>query len=341
MSQPLAFSACSIVTCLGAGRAATLRALVAGRSGLAPCTFETVQLDTWIGQVPGVDDVVLPASLAAYDCRNNRLAQMALHTDDFAARVEATKARIGAARIGVFVGTSTSGILQTELAYRQRSPDGALPAGFHYAETHNTFSLADFVRRSLGVTGPSVVVSAACASSAKVFGNAARAIAAGIVDAAVVGGVDSLCLTTLYGFASLGLTAPRPCRPWDRHRDGISIAEGAAFVLLEPVSAAPARIRLTGVGESSDAYHMSTPHPEGAGARRALRAALVAAGRNPVDVDYVNLHGTGSRSNDASEDLAVYGELGGAVAASSTKGLTGHALGATGGIEAIITALAL
>ena len=144
----------------------------------------------------------------------------------------ALKERYGASRIGVFVGTSTSGILQTEIAYRHRDEQGRLPAGFHYAGTHNTFSVADFTRRLLGLGGPAVAVSAACASSAKVFGNAARMIEAGLIDAAVVGGVDSLCLTTLYGFNSLELVSSDACRPFDAHRRGISIGEAGGFAIL-------------------------------------------------------------------------------------------------------------
>ena len=341
--QPLALTASSLVTCLGAGRAENVAALRARRSGLAPCTFETVALDTCVGEVRGVDQVRLPERLRHFDCRNIRLAQLGLETDGFRSDVVAARERHGADRIGVFLATSTSGILDTELAYRRRDAAGRLPPDFHYRETHNTYSLADYVRHALELTGLAVVVSAACASSAKVFGNAARAIAVGLCDAAIVGGVDSLCLTTLYGFQSLGVLARRPCRPFDAGRDGISISEGAGFVLLEKAQrgASGARVHLLGVGESSDAHHMSTPHPEGAGARMAMQRALATARIAPDRVDYINLHGTASRSNDSSEDAAVMTVFGAATPCSSTKGLTGHALGAAGVIEAIITAIAL
>jgi 3-oxoacyl-[acyl-carrier-protein] synthase-1 len=184
-------------------------------------------------------------------------------------------------------------------------------------------------------------VSAACASSAKVFGNAARAMAAGLCDAAIVGGVDTLCLTTLYGFHSLGLLSARACRPFDAARDGISISEGAAFVLLERTGNATARVNLLGVGESSDAHHMSTPHPEGLGACMAMRRALASANATAERVGYVNLHGTASRTNDASEAAALVDVFGTTTPCSSTKGLTGHALGAAGAIEALLTILAL
>lgn len=339
--QPLSISHFSLVNSLGAGRDAVADALREGRSGLAPCGFETVALDTYVGQVAGLNEKVR-ADLAEYDCRNNRLAQQALECDGFAAAVATAVEKYGAARIGVFMGTSTSGILETELAYRRRAPrTGAMPADFHYAQTQNTFSLADFVRRYLGLEGPAFVVSSACSASAKVFGNAARMIAAGVCDAAVVGGVDSLCLTTLYGFNSLGLTSRSPCRPYDVERDGISLGEGAGFALLEKPSGRGESVALLGVGESSDAYHMSTPHPEGLGAKLAMRRALTSAGVQPPGIDYVNLHGTGTRTNDASEDQAVFDVFGGATPCSSTKGSTGHLLGAAGITEAIISMLAI
>ncbi len=342
--QPLAISHFSIVNSLGAGAAAITSALRARRSGLTACDFETVVLDTWIGQVAGLDEFRLRPDLGAYDCRNNRLAQLGLEGDGYAAAVSAAREKYGAARIGVFMGTSTSGILQTELAYRRRDPQsGALPADYRYGATQNTFSLADFVQRYLGLSGPAFVVSSACSSSAKVFGHAARMMAAGVCDAAVVGGVDSLCLTTLYGFNSLELTSHAPCRPYDRERDGISIGEGAGFALLETIPAPPAdgAMLLLGVGESCDAYHMSTPHPEGLGAKLAMQHALDAAGLAPADIDYINLHGTATKANDASEDKAVYELFGAATPASSTKGSTGHLLGAAGITEAIIAMLAI
>jgi 3-oxoacyl-[acyl-carrier-protein] synthase-1 len=183
-------------------------------------------------------------------------------------------------------------------------------------------------------------VSSACSSSAKVFGNAARMIAAGLCDAAVVGGVDSLCLTTLYGFNSLELLSREPCRPFDARRDGISIGEGAGFALLEK-SAKPGKTSLLGIRESSDAHHMSTPHPQGLGARLAMERALASAGLRAGDIDYINLHGTASKTNDAAEDKAVCDVFGRSTPASSTKGSTGHLLGAAGITEAIIALLAI
>jgi 3-oxoacyl-[acyl-carrier-protein] synthase-1 len=340
---PLLLSAFTATSCLGRGLDATRHALHTGRSGLAPCAFETVKLDTWIGEVAAVDDEELPAALADYDCRNNRLTRMGLETDGFGDRVREAIARYGKDRVGVFLGTSTAGILETELAYRRRDPaSGALPADFHYRTTHNSFSLAEFTRAYFGLEGMAMAISTACSSSAKVFAAAARQIELGLIDAAVVGGVDTLCLTTLYGFASLQLTSPQPCRPYDAARDGISIGEGAGFALLERAAgAAPGSVLLLGAGESSDAYHMSSPHPEGLGARLAMEAALKSAGLAPADIDYINLHGTATPANDAAEGRAVAALFGDRVPCSSTKGATGHTLGAAGAVEAAICALAL
>jgi 3-oxoacyl-[acyl-carrier-protein] synthase-1 len=340
---PLLLSAFTATSCLGRGLDATRHALRSSRSGLAPCAFETVKLDTWVGEVAGVDDEKLPAALADYDCRNNRLTRMGLETDGFGDRVREAIARHGKTRVGVFLGTSTAGILQTELAYRRRDPaTGALPDDFNYRTTHNSFSLTEFTRAYFGLEGMAMTISTACSSSAKVFAAAARQIELGMIDAAIVGGVDTLCLTTLYGFASLQLTSPQPCRPYDAARDGISIGEGAGFALLERVAgAAPGSVLLLGAGESSDAYHMSSPHPQGLGAKLAMEAALKSAGLAPDDIDYINLHGTATPANDAAEGTAVAALFGGRAPCSSTKGATGHTLGAAGAIEAVICALAL
>ena len=342
--KPLLVKEFTATSCIGRGLEQTLDSLIGRRSGLKACDFETVRLETHIGEVSGVDNQRVPADLRRFDCRNNRLAELALAQDGFVDAVEETAGRCGRKRIGVFVGTSTSGILETELAYRKLDPlTGALPANFDYAATHNSFSAADYLRRRLHLEGPAMAVSCACASSAKVFGSARRMIEAGLIDAAVVGGVDSLCLTTLYGFHSLQLCSNAPCRPFDVARDGISIGEAAAFALLTRVPGAlnGDDVLLLGVGESSDAYHMSAPHPEGDGARRAMLAALSAANLGPDAIDYINLHGTGTPSNDRSESQAVTSVFGAATPCSSTKGATGHTLGAAGALEAVISALAL
>ena len=342
--NPLTLTRYTLTSCLGAGLQAHVDALRDRRSGLTPCAFETARLDTWVGQVPDQQLAPVPVSLPRYDCRNNRLAHLALAQDGFDDAVAEARSRYGAHRIGLFLGTSTSGILQTELAYRRRDPKtGVLPADFDYAGTQNNFSLGQFVRARLGLSGPAAVISTACSSSAKVFAAAARMMGAGMCDAAIVGGTDSLCLTTLYGFGSLELLSPAPCRPFDAERNGISIGEGAGFALLEAASAAVGAeaIQLLGTGESSDAHHMSTPHPDGLGARLAMEGALASSSLRPADIDYINLHGTATRTNDASEDKAVVGLFGDRTPCSSTKGATGHLLGAAGIAEAVVCILAL
>jgi 3-oxoacyl-[acyl-carrier-protein] synthase I len=340
----LAIGDFSLVTALGKGRAQTVAALRENRSALAPSTFDTLPIPTYVGEISGLDDAPLNGKFSSFECRNNRLAAMALHQDALAESIAAARERYGAARIGVFVGTSTSGLLQTETAYRHRDPaTGRLPADFNYAGTHNTYSLARFVRLLLGLAGPAFVVSTACAATSKVFANAARMIEAGICDAAIVGGADSLCATTLFGFHSLGVMAEQPCRPFDAERSGISIGEAAGFALLERMDEKrdPGTVLFLGAGESSDAYHMSSPHPEGIGARLAMQRALSAAGVEPSSVDYVNLHGTATLVGDAAEARAMFDVFGASTKCSSTKGFTGHTLGASGIAEALVCALAI
>ena len=314
-------------------------ALLKERGGLSP--HEDVAIETWIGRVEGVDDVSLPRQLREYDCRNNRLALLAMETDGFAQAVGKAVSRYGANRIGVFVGTTTSGVQQTELAYGARSTaDEPLPEWFHYDTTHNLYSLGAFSRKVLGLKGPAQVVSTACSSSAAAFVVAHQFMTAGFCDAAVVGGVDSLCLMTLYGFNALQLVSQQRCRPADRGRDGISIGEAAGFALLE-WDDGEERPCLLGYGQSSDAWHMSTPRRDGGGAVLAMRDALRLAGLEPSDIDYVNLHGTGTVSNDITEDRAMVDVFDGRVPCSSTKGFTGHTLGAAGIVEALFSCLAL
>ena len=341
--QPVYLAHYTLTTCLGRGRDANWEAIVQQRTGLQPCKFETAELPTFVGQIEGVELEAMPSRLADHLCRNNQLAQLALKQDGFSQAVKKAIESYGRNRIGVFLGTSTSGILSTEIAYRYRDEKtGALPKDFHYQHTHNTFSVSGFVRDYFELEGPAVAVSSACSSSAKVFGNAARMMACGLIDAAIVGGVDSLCLTTLYGFNSLELLSDQRCQPFGAERNGISISEAAGFALLtreKPTSGSA--VAITGVGESSDAHHMSSPHPEGAGALASMQQALDMTGLAASQIDYINLHGTATRSNDAAEGLAVSTLFGADVPCSSTKGHTGHALGAAGIVEALFCAMAI
>jgi len=343
--QALRLSHYTVSNALGHGLAASWLALREGRSGLRPLDYAPVlsgrPLQTWIGRVEGLEAVCLPPALADYDCRNNRLALLGLQQDGFEQAVAVLRERLGAARIGLFLGTSTSGIEETESAFARRDAQGCLPAGYRYRQTQGPFSLADFCRQYLGLCGPVQLISTACSSSLKVFAAAERHIAAGLCDAAVVGGVDSLCQSTLYGFNSLELISAEPCRPWDAQRNGINIGEGAGFAILQRSGEAGQGPRLLGYGESSDAWHMSTPHPEGDGAVAAMQQALARAGLEASAIDYINLHGTSTPSNDRAEDRAVLRVFGNNTPCSSTKGWTGHTLGAAGITETVFAALAL
>ncbi|MDE2239370.1 MAG: beta-ketoacyl-ACP synthase [Rhodospirillales bacterium] len=341
--KPLSISGLSLVSALGDELDATWQALREGRSALAPCRFEDLPIDAWAGEVQGLNEP-LPAAFSAFDCRNNRLAARALAADGFAQKVANAIAKYGAHRVGLFTGTSTSGILNTELAYTARDPQtGALPEGFAYAQTHNTHALGYYARARLGLAGPSFTLSTACAATAKLFATAARMINAGLCDAAVVGGADSFCGTTLFGFHALGVMAEGPCRPFDKARNGISIGEAAGFALLEraPEMPEPNALLLLGTGESSDAYHMSSPDPEGTGAAVAMRQALANAGLAPEEIDYINLHGTATLVGDSAEDKAVTGLFGPETPRSSAKSFTGHTLGAAGMVGAAMAALAI
>jgi 3-oxoacyl-[acyl-carrier-protein] synthase-1 len=336
--QPLILTATTAVSAIGCGMAATLEALRARRSELRPCTFGDVS-EGYIGRVDAADTHRLPSALRHFDCRNNRLADLALRTDGFADAVALARRRYGADRVAVVLGTSTSGILSGEEAYRARDPiSGTLPHDFDYAHTQDMFSLANFVRTALDLHGPAMVVSTACASSARTFVDAWQLMASGMCDAAIVGGADSLCAMTLRGFASLDLISPMACRPCDARRDGISIGEAAGFALLEREGKG---VALLGYGASSDGHHMSAPHPRAIGAIAAMRAALATGGLAAGDIDYVNLHGTGTRANDAMEDIAMVEVFGTATPCSSTKGWTGHTLGASGILEALIACLCI
>ena len=342
--RPLAVTALTAISALGQGAAAHREALAARRGGLRPALSVGLQSAGHVGRIDAADDH--PGLSGGLDCRNNRLADLALHTDGFAAQVALARNRYGADRIAVVVGTSTSGILSTEQAFSARDPaTGALPTSFDYAGTHDLYSLARHVRDALGLRGPALTVSIACASSARSFLDAAHLMECGLCDAAIVGGADSLCRMTLAGFAALELISPEPCRPCDAARAGISIGEAAGFALVERTGETRQRggvgLALLGAGASSDSYHMSSPDPTGAGAVCAMVEALETANLDPDAIDYINLHGTGTRANDAMEDVAVAKLFGRTTPCSSTKGFTGHTLGASGILEALIASLCI
>lgn len=338
---PLAVTAHTVTSALGCGLDAHRDALYRQRSGLRANDFSSTPLPCWIGRVDGLETAALPRNCAEWECRNNRLAWLGLNQDDFLAKVRKARERYGATRLALLLGTSTASIGATEEGYR-RLDDGRLPVDLHRTAIHTPHSLTGFVAAALEIGGPCLTVSTACSSSAKVFASAERLIRLGVVDAAIVGGVDSLCDSTLFGFNALELVSPEPCRPFDASRRGISIGEAAGFALLERTEAQPdAPLRLLGCGESSDAHHMSTPDPEGVGAEMALNDVLERAHIDASHVDYINLHGTATQKNDAMEAALVARLFPTSTRVSSTKGLTGHTLGAAGILEAAVVLLAL
>ena len=292
--NPLRVSTYTVSSAVGAGRAAHVQALRAGTTGLGRLAFDTNNLDCWLGEVRDFD-VPLTGALADLGLPQQSAGRVRARARiGFLDAVAASRARYGATRVGVFIGTSTSGVQHTELAYRARdAATGALPGWFDQRRTQNIFSVAAFVALRLGLTGPALSISTACSSSAKVFAAASRAIAAGVCDAAVVGGVDSLCLTTLYGFNSLQLISADICRPADAARLGISIGEAGGFALLDPSaesSAGAARIRRDQRCVSHVLARARRPrrhriHARGTGARqcRARRGRLHQSARHRHD----------------------------------------------------------
>jgi 3-oxoacyl-[acyl-carrier-protein] synthase-1 len=341
--SPLQITAYTATCAVGVGKEALADALAQSRSGLRANDFGDAPLPTWIGRVDGVEDTRLPEALEHWDCRNNRLAYMGLRADGFIEAVAAAREKYGASRIALILGTSTASIGETELAYTQLDAEGNFPPDQRRAAVHTPHSLAMFTQELLGISGPSETISTACSSSAKVFASAERLIRLGLADAAVVGGADTLCGSVLFGFNSLELVSTEPCRPFDANRNGISLGEAAGFALVERVQAgaAAAPLQLLGYGEASDAHHMSTPHPEGLGAERALDEALQRAGLAPEAIDYINMHGTSSQKNDEVEGALVARRFPARTHASSTKGFMGHTLGAAGIVEAVISLLAI
>lgn len=287
-----------------------------------------------------------PAFAAVYS-RNNQLAYCAWL--QIQADVERAREHYGAHRIAVIIGSSTSGIAEGEQALQQRLQQGEWPLGYDY-QKQEMVAPADFIAQLSQVTGPAYVISTACSSSARAFISARNLLRAGLADAVIVGGVDSLCRMTLQGFAALESISAGYCQPFALDRDGINIGEGAALFLMERgvgergvVDSGSARvtttanqhaIRLAGVGAAADAYHMSAPHPEGRGAETAIRQALTEAGLAASELGYINLHGTATPLNDAMESTVLQRLGAAAVPASSSKSITGHTLGAAGAIEA-------
>ncbi|WP_435947864.1 beta-ketoacyl-[acyl-carrier-protein] synthase family protein [Dryocola sp. BD586] len=304
--------------------------LVAGLApGMAPDKDSWLQQgECWVGRVTG-DLPAIPPALAQHNSRNNRLLLAALA--QIQPQVDEAIARYGADRVAVVMGTSTSGLDEAD-----RRVSGSHET-YHYGQQE----LGDpsrFVSEYLRLFGPALTISTACSSSARAIITGRRLIEAGMVDAAIVGGADTLSRMPINGFNSLESLSERRCQPFSAGRDGITIGEAAALILL---SRDKGPVRLLGVGESSDAWHMSAPHPEGAGAIRAIEMAMHEAGLTAADIGYINMHGTATRLNDEIEAKVIRQLFGESVPCSSTKHLTGHTLGAAGACEAALCYLML
>ena len=335
MNEPLGLTALGVIMPLGNGKRTVAEALFRGERGGMVARGDLMHgQDVYVGAV--TDPLPsLPPALAEFDCRNNRLMLAALM--EIADDIQAIVDKVGRHRVAVVLGTSTSGIAETEIAFEHYRHKGAWPDTFSYSQ-HEAGGLAEFTASWLGLSGPAYTVTTACSSSAKVFASARRLMATGICDAAIVGGADCLCRATVNGFGSLEALSPGLSNPFSANRDGINIGEGAAVFLMTRETGP---VNLRGVGETSDGYHISAPDPEGTGAIAAMQLALADAGLTPGDIAYVNLHGTGTALNDLMESRAVASLLPSDTPCSSTKAMTGHMLGAAGAAEAAFLWLSL
>ena len=324
---PAHLSALGLVCAMGRGKAQVADALFRGdTSGLVLEDGWLAGREARVGRVPG-ELAPLPGVFAEDDSRNTRLLLTAL--EEIRDEVDDAIARHGRARVGIVLGTSTSGIEATERAVAHRLEHGAFPEAFHYRQ-QEIGRLAPFLAEFLGLRGPAITVSTACTSSGKALDTARRLLALDLCDAVITGGSDSLCKLTLNGFSSLESATATLCDPMSRNRRGINVGEGAALFLLQRE---PSDLALVGAGASSDAHHVSSPDPSGAGALAAMREALADAGLRPEQVGYLNLHATATAKNDEMESRSTAAIFPEGVPCSGTKPLTGHTLGACAALE--------
>ena len=288
----------------------------------------------YIGRVDS-DLPVIPKGLEKYNSRNNRMLMLCFMQIEAAVRAAIKKH--GTDRVSVILGTSTSGIAEGEDALFECKINGAFPSNYCLG-LQEIADGSEFLAQWLGLENIAVTISTACSSSAKTFAHAREMLAVGICDVAIVGGVDSLCHLTINGFHSLGALSDQPCNPFSQNRSGISIGEGGALFLM---SREPSGIEILAIGESSDAYSMTAPHPEGKGTEQAMRSALDYAKLDAKEIAYVNLHGTATNHNDAMENIAVESVFGKDVLCSSSKSLVGHTLGGAGALETALCWLML
>lgn len=335
MSDIVYLNDMGILSALGKGKEMTINNLLGGdTSGMIEDCELLPDGTTHVGRVR-VNLMELPSGLATQNSRNNRLLLTAIN--EIRCQVDRAIEQYGPHRIGVVLGTSTSGISDGENAIDALNRNGKLTEGFDYAQWEMG-SPAIFLSEMLGLYGPAYVVSTACSSGAKAMISARNMLLSGLCDAVITGGIDSLCRLTLYGFKALDSISPELTNPMSINRKGINIGEGAAVFLM---SREPSRLALLGGGESSDAYHFSAPDPEGIGAELAMLEALKEAGLSPKELCYLNMHGTATIKNDSMEARAVYRVFPEGIPSSSTKPLTGHTLGASGAIEAAFCWLTL
>ncbi len=314
-----------LLCAVGSSRAEILARLLAGdRSGLRSTNSFgiTAIVGECMAELPEIDQ-----HYSIYQCRNNQLLLAAL--SQISGTVQLMIDKFGSSRVGVVLGTSTSGVRSTELALAYQAKHGTLPEQFHYKQQQMGAG-ADFLSAYLSLTGPAYTISTACSSSGKALASARRLINLDICDAVIVGGADSLCRLTINGFAALESLSKSYCKPFGKNRDGINIGEAASLFVL---SKEPGPVQLLGIGASSDAYHFSAPDPAGTAVILAMQKALNDADKQPKDVDYLNLHGTATVLNDAMESKAVNALFGNQTATSSSKGMTGHTLGAAAALE--------
>lgn len=335
MSSDVYLNALGVINAMGAGKISVRQALLDRCSpgmkkkqmALSGKTFHVGEVAEELPRLPG--------SMQQYNCRNNRLLLAAAM--EIESNIKKARHHFGAERIGVVMGTSTSGVDEAEWALSVWQDLGEMPADFSYTR-QEVGAIAGFVSEFFDLRGPAYAISTACSSSGKVFASARGLLESGLCDAVVVGGADTLCELTLNGFASLEAISNTLTNPFSRQRDGINIGEAAAvFLMTREVSG----VRLAGIGESVDAYHMSAPDPEGTGALTAMQSAIADAGIKPSQIQYVNLHGTGTYLNDSMESHAVHSLFGKGAACSSSKPFTGHTLGAAGATEAALCWLLL
>lgn len=336
--KPVLFSL-GLLNALGNNKAEVLANLLAGYApGMQLQSGWLSERNTWVGTASSVLPAV-PTHLQAFACRNNQLllAALAQIENDIADAIK----QYGADRVGVVIGSSTSGIAEGEIALGKKQRDGQWPSAYDYRQ-QEIGSPAEFVARFLGLSGIAMTISTACSSSAKALGSARQLLEMDLCDAVICGGSDSLCKLTLNGFTALEAMSSDRCEPFATKRDGINIGEGAALFLMQKnTSQYHGNIVLAGIGESADAHHISAPHPDGTGAEVAMRVALQDAQINATDIHYINLHGTATPLNDAMESAAMSRVFGSNTPCSSTKPLTGHTLGAAGATEAALCWLLL